>query len=48
MFLKFIVEKSAENETLSDEFCELVVEVFKGKVSSDDFGEKMIEHIEEY
>ena len=41
-------EKSAENATLSDEFCSLVVDIFKGNVESDEFAEKMLEHIEEY
>lgn len=41
-------EKSAENATLSDEFCSLVVDIFKGNVKSDKFAEKMLEHIEEY
>ena len=40
--------KNAANETLADEFCELVVEVFKGKASSENFAEKMLEYIKEY
>lgn len=40
--------KTADNDTLSDEFCNLVVSVFKGDVTSDDFSEKMLEYIDEY
>ena len=40
--------KTAANATLSDEFCSLVVDIFKGNVKSDKFAEKMLEHIEEY
>lgn len=40
--------KSSANPTLSDEFCKLVVEIFKGNVTSDKFAEKMIEYIKEY
>ncbi|MBQ7123374.1 MAG: extracellular solute-binding protein [Oscillospiraceae bacterium] len=41
-------EKAADNATLSDEFCKLIVDVFKGNVTSEKFGEKMLEYIEEY
>lgn len=44
---KFVV-KSAENETLSDEFTSLIVSVFKSEVTSEDFSEKMIEYIQEF
>lgn len=44
---KFMV-KSAANETLSDEFCALVVDIFKGDIEAKEFGEKMIEYIKEY
>ena len=40
--------KSAANATLSDEFCKLVVDVFKGNVKSSDFAEKMLEYIKEF
>lgn len=40
--------KSAGNETLSDEFCALVVDIFKGNVDADEFKDKMLEYIEEY
>lgn len=42
------VTKTASNATLSDEFCKLVVDVFKGNVTSENFAEKMIEYIKEY
>ncbi len=44
---KFTV-KSAENESLSDEFTKLIVSVFRGDVTSENFKEKMLEYIEEY
>ena len=40
--------KSAENETLSDEFCALVVDIFKSNIKASELGEKMIEYIKEY
>ncbi|MBP1569970.1 MAG: extracellular solute-binding protein [Oscillospiraceae bacterium] len=40
--------KSASNATLSDEFCGLIVDVFKGNVTSEKFAEKMLEYIKEY
>ncbi len=40
--------KIAENETLSDEFCALVVDIFKSNIKSEDFGNKMIEYIKEF
>ena len=40
--------KTADNETLSDEFCGLVVDIFKSNVDADEFTDKMIEFIEEY
>lgn len=40
--------KSAENETLSDEFCNLVVDIFKGNIKADEFGKKMLEYIKEF
>jgi hypothetical protein len=40
--------KSSANPTLSDEFCKLVVEIFKGNVTSEKFAEEMIEYIKEY
>ena len=40
--------KSSANPTLSDEFCKLVVEIFKGNVTSEKFAEKMLEYIKEY
>ncbi len=42
------ITKSAANATLSDEFCELIVDVFKGDVTSENFAEKMLEYIKEY
>ncbi|MBQ6802441.1 MAG: extracellular solute-binding protein, partial [Oscillospiraceae bacterium] len=48
MFAAEFAGKNAANESLSDEFCELVVDVFKGDVSSEDFAEEMLEYIEEY
>ncbi len=47
-FTAEFAEKSASNATLSDEFCKLVVDVFKGNVDSENFSEKMLEYIEEY
>ena len=44
---EFVV-KSAENETLSDEFTSLIVSVFKGNVTSEEFSEKMVEYIQEF
>ena len=44
---EFVV-KSAANPTLSDEFCKLVVDIFKGNVTADKFAEKMIEYIKEF
>ncbi|MGN0629458.1 MAG: extracellular solute-binding protein [Oscillospiraceae bacterium] len=44
---KFAV-KSAENASLSDEFTGLIVSVFRGDVTSEEFKEKMLEYIEEY
>ena len=41
-------EKSAANETLSDEFCELVVEIFKSNLNSEEFADKMLEYIKEF
>ena len=41
-------KKSAANETLSDEFCKLVVDIFKGNVTADKVAEKMIEYIKEF
>ena len=40
--------KSAANETLSDEFCDLVVDIFKGNVKAEEVSDKMIEYIKEY
>lgn len=40
--------KTAANATLSDEFCNLVVDIFKSNADSEDFAEKMIEYIKEY
>ncbi len=40
--------KSAANASLADEFCQLVVDVFKGNVTSANFQEKMLEYIKEY
>ena len=40
--------KSADNETLSDEFCALVVDIFKGNIKTAELGEKMLEYIKEY
>lgn len=40
--------KSSANPTLSDEFCDLVVDVFKGNATSENFAEKMLEYIKEY
>lgn len=40
--------KSSDNETLSDEFSALVVDIFKGDVDADEFKDKMLEYIEEY
>lgn len=40
--------KTAANATLSDEFCNLVVDIFKSDVDSKNFAEKMIEYIKEY
>ena len=39
---KFTV-KSAENESLSDEFTKLIVSVFRGDVTSENFKEKMLD-----
>ena len=47
-FTPIFAVKSADNETLSDEFCELVVDIFKGDVSAEEFNDKMLEYIEEY
>lgn len=44
---KFAV-KSAENASLSDEFTGLIVSVFRGDVTPEEFKEKMLEYIEEY
>ena len=44
---EFVV-KSAANPTLSDEFCGLVVDIFKGNVSAEEFAEEMLEYIKEY
>ena len=40
--------KTAAIATLSDEFCNLVVDIFKSDVDSKNFAEKMIEYIKEY
>ena len=48
MFSSRFAVKSAENATLSDEFSALVVSVFKGDVTAEDFTEKMIEFIQDY
>ncbi len=40
--------KSSSNPTLSDEFCKLIVDVFKGDATSKNFAEKMLEYIKEY
>ncbi len=40
--------KAAENETLSDEFCNLVVDIFKGNIKADEFSKKMLEYIKEF
>ena len=40
--------KSAANATLSDEFCGLVVDIFKSNIKADEFADKMIEYIKEY
>lgn len=47
-FCAEFAEKSADNESLSDEFCKLIVDVFKGNADSENFVEKMLEYIEEY
>ena len=47
-FCAEFAEKSADNESLSDEFCRLIVDVFKGNADSENFVEKMLEYIEEY
>ena len=41
-------EKSSANPSLEDEFCKLVVDIFKGNVTAEKFGENMLEYIEEY
>ncbi|MBQ6876891.1 MAG: extracellular solute-binding protein [Oscillospiraceae bacterium] len=40
--------KSGANASLSDEFCALVVDIFKGDIKSDEFSDKMIEYIKEF
>ncbi len=40
--------KAAENETLEDEFCGLVISIFKGNVTAEDFSSKMAEYLENY
>ena len=41
-------EINEANETLSDEFCDLVVDIFKGNVKAEEVSDKMIEYIKEY
>ena len=48
MFAAEFASKNAANESLSDEFCDLVVDVFKGNATSENFAEKMLEYIKEY
>ena len=48
VFTPVFETKSAENETLSDEFCALVVDIFKGDVKADEFAKKMLEYIKEF
>lgn len=48
VFAPVFETKSAENETLSDEFCALVVDIFKGDVKADEFAKKMLEYIKEF
>lgn len=48
VFAAAFTEKSASNATLSDEFCALVVDIFKGNIKSGDFSDKMIEYIKEF
>lgn len=40
--------KTGANETLSDEFCESVIDVFKSDSDAEEFVEQMLEYIEEY
>lgn len=40
--------KPAENETLSDEFCDLCVSLFKNDVSANDFQKNMKDYIKDY
>ncbi len=40
--------KTAANETLSDEFCRHIVDVFKSVTDAEEFVEQMITYIEEY
>ena len=42
------IAKTGANATLSDEFCALVVDIFKGNIESGEFGDKMIEYIKEF
>lgn len=48
VFTPEFITKSSSNPTLSDEFCKLVVDVFKGTVTSENFQEKMLEYVKEY
>lgn len=47
-FSAAFAEKTGENATLSDEFCELIVDIFKGDIKAAEVSEKMIEYIKEY
>lgn len=40
--------KAAENESLEDEFCSLIISIFKGNVVAEDFSSKMVEYLEDY
>lgn len=40
--------KTSANESLADEFCNLIVGIFKGNVDADELAEKMIEYIKEF
>ena len=48
VFAAAFAEKNAANVTLSDEFCALVVDIFKGNVKAEKFAEEMLEYIKEY
>ncbi len=40
--------KAAENETLEDEFCGLIISIFKGNITAEDFSSKMAEYLKDY